>query len=1204
MPTPAEIIAARVNGTYLAGADDEPVVSKPPSTAASEETRSLSNESAFPVLGGGVRSSAGSSVSPSWGPSANGKSPVSYAAPSLAAPAKAAASGTKFKSSSIQLAFSMDAEDQLNVARPEFIKIMNAIKASTGASIECTTSQHTKKRTFLITGKPEQAKQAKRLVIKKLTKPVVASFTIPAKVRAKVIGAQGRNLKPIISENEVRIDIGHPDESASPSPVDDEDDVYAQTVNVTIEGDVDGCKQAKAQIFAIVNEELKNSSVKVGVDEFVKPFVAKALSGVVAEHTDLDFTFPLYGTSSKSVIISGDREESLAAKEEAKELIAKLLTTLVVELVAIPKNKHAFIPIGQILEENNVLVELPQEEDSPVKFIGEKSDIAQAQAKVRQIISQFKVEVLDMSKAHKGNLPHVRAVAAMFTKYGVFDSIASQFGVKINAPALKISEDKSIPIEIIVKADDSENTKNARRAIVTAVNKVTPDQTMEVSDIDSFFHSKIPEALDEISDAKYVILDENVLVLFDYSSSSQSDDFEDFEDASSTVLADCNKALEGIRSLQKSLATVVLQVASADQKHITGPNGSTLRAILASVEPGSVVVKLNSNDAGSSKNEILIKGIKSEVSKVQNDISEIVEEAKEYSSSGGYSTTLEVPTFVLSRVIGKGGSNLNSLRDEYGVKIDIAGDARDSDNADKSLKTEITLHGIKRNAEGAKNAIKKLAVKLADDTLVRVRIESQYHRRIIGPNFTYINRLQDRYNVKIRFPSESSNNYADAPNNENEVTIRGPSKNVSRAEDELKQLYNFEKENGHKTSIKVPSKAMARVIGKNGANINDISDGTGVDYKFNRDKQHEEEHGFVEVELTGSKSALKEAASKIQDIIDNVENSITISITVDPKYHRDLVGPSGSVLRDIVSNAGGDDLSRQEYSRLLTIPNAGAGSDQIVCQGNKVIVNKIVEQIKKIVSEKEASITESYDLAKEKHRLLVGPGGSIRHALQDEFGVQINIPKPNDKSTVIELIGLPEKIEKLRAKLDETTKDNWNESIDVPVAFHGMVSDRGAFIKTLRLEHKVEVSHGNSNRKASSLANASIPAPPDGSEPADDSTTNFVAKEVGGTNSDDAVIPWRLIGEPENTAKAAKLIESKLARAKLATTEGWFYSKTPAAHFPKIVGPQGAKVNKIRQASGAFITVPRTNEKYNNYIYLVGTEESLEKAKAELQKVL
>ena len=96
--------------------------------------------------------------------------------------------------------------------------------------------------------------------------------------------------------------------------------------------------------------------------------------------------------------------------------------------------------------------------------------------------------------------------------------------------------------------------------------------------------------------------------------------------------------------MQSTLATVVLEVPSAEQTHISGPNGTTLRAILASTEPESVIIKLHANASGSSKDEILIKGLKSEVSKVQKDILEIVAEAKEYSATGGYTTTFEVPT--------------------------------------------------------------------------------------------------------------------------------------------------------------------------------------------------------------------------------------------------------------------------------------------------------------------------------------------------------------------------------------------------------------------------------------------------------------------------------------------------------------------------------------------------------------------------------
>lgn len=117
-------------------------------------------------------------------------------------------------------------------------------------------------------------------------------------------------------------------------------------------------------------------------------------------------------------------------------------------------------------------------------------------------------------------------------------------------------------------------------------------------------------------------------------------------------------------------------------------------------------------------------------------------------------------------------------------------------------------------------------------------------------------------------------------------------------------------------------------------------------------------------------------------------------------------------------------------------------------------------------------------MPKEKHRLIVGPSGSIRHSLQEEFGASIEIPRPNDASTIIKLSGLPEKIEGLKTKIAELTKDDWVLSVDVPQAYHALVSEKGAIFKKLKSDYNVEVQHGNLTRQAAKLSSSSIPTPP------------------------------------------------------------------------------------------------------------------------------
>lgn len=1193
MSTPAEIIAARVNGDHDA-VSAAPAVSSSSELAAGSKTPSVNDDEAFPTLGG---KKANVSASSSWGPlmpkSSQGSNGGRLAASGTSESSVSAASPLpKFKTSTIQEAFSLDADDQVNVARSEFIKILTQVRGETDTNIECTSSQHTKKRTFLITGKPTQVRDAKRLVIKKLTKPVSISFDIPAKVRSRVIGQQGRTLKPIIAENDVKIDIGTPQDVDTADP----DDIYALVVNISISGDVEGCKHAKAKILSIVKDEIKELSLRLPVDETVKPFVANAIAPIVEKYSTVDISAPIHSSPSNSVTLIGDRETVLEAKQEIVDTIDTLATQITTQLVPIPKLKQQFLPVDEVLRELNVLIVLPKENETDVKFVGKKKDIPKAQEMARATTSLYKVEALDMARAHNGNLAHVKAVAALLNKNGTFSKIGKENDVTLNTPddaTLSNTQTSNIPIEIIVKNDQVENTKNAKKAIVANVNAIAPSSTKLISDIDSFL---IPQVEDAISDAasknnvEFVILGTNVTL---FKSQAEEEDF-DFTD-SNEAFTEVENSLSNLRELQKDLASEVAPVPSSKQRAIAGPQNTTLSLITEFVGNKSVEVKLHSNAQGQSENEVLVHGVATQLAQVKKLILQVVQDFEEHNDS--YSTTAVVASSVLSRLIGKNGANMTALREKYGVKVSVP-----EIEKDQTKETSITISGPKLNVEECKKSITQTSKKWADETIKRLTVDSKFHRRLIGANGIYITRLQDKYNVKIRFPNAEnlSSSFSDAPKHKDEVAIKGPSKDVAKAAEELEEFYQFEKENGFQEVILVPTLAISRVIGKSGQTINDIADGSGVEYHFKKNGKEGEKS--TELELVGSKSALKEAKRKIQDIIDEFENSVTETIKVDPKYHRDIIGSGGSKMKEIIANAGGADLSGPKYYRLMAMPSEGSKSDEIVCQGDKRIVSKVIEQVKALVAEKEASVTEAYDLSKEKHGRLVGPGGSVRHALEDEFKVSIAIPRSSDKSSVIKLTGLPENIAKLKPKLDELTKDDWKVELEVPEKYHILVSERGGIFKKLKTELNVEVVHGNQTKRTSKLTNASIPVPPEDAFGGEDEATKLTVSLVESSEKDET-IPWRLVGSEENTASAAALINERLQLAKDADSRGWIFSNNPVL-FSKVVGPQGARISQIRKEFNVFIIVPRKGDKHEQFIYLVGKQDAIEKALKKIIKLL
>ena len=84
-------------------------------------------------------------------------------------------------------------------------------------------------------------------------------------------------------------------------------------------------------------------------------------------------------------------------------------------------------------------------------------------------------------------MKHVKAVASVLTKTGVFDEIAKANDVTIHVPSSKdLESSATIPIEIVSKGDD-EHIKVAKKAIVNQVNKITPDLTKTIEDIDEFY---------------------------------------------------------------------------------------------------------------------------------------------------------------------------------------------------------------------------------------------------------------------------------------------------------------------------------------------------------------------------------------------------------------------------------------------------------------------------------------------------------------------------------------------------------------------------------------------------------------------------------------------------------------------------------------------------------------------------------------------
>jgi len=114
------------------------------------------------------------------------------------------------------------------------------------------------------------------------------------------------------------------------------------------------------------------------------------------------------------------------------------------------------------------------------------------------------------------------------------------------------------------------------------------------------------------------------------------------------------------------------------------------------------------------------------------------------------------------------------------------------------------------------------------------------------------------------------------------------------------QALEFEKENNQTVEFSVPARAIARILGKGGANINDIKDKTGA--QIDVDKSSETE---AIITARGTKQAIEEAQNLILEIASSVPDETTVEITIENKFHRSLIGAGGQGLKDLIARCGG-----------------------------------------------------------------------------------------------------------------------------------------------------------------------------------------------------------------------------------------------------------------------------------------------------------
>ncbi|TKX24833.1 KH domain-containing protein 3 [Elsinoe australis] len=1095
------------------------------------------------------------------------------------------------------------------------------------------------------TGPVEAVRQSLKEVAKELGSKQTAKVTIPASVRPHIIGKQGTTIQKLSQRTGARIQVPRTDNTEGLADDDDNN-----TVDVVIEGDAISAEMARREIEAIVNERTSSVNMRIkDIPHEYYPFLAgphNTRTNALQEGRDVRLQIPHYhrlvGEAPHApqnrqpvqftpqghlpISISGDRRAAQEVREQIEREVEQLRRQLTIDQLAIERGRHQFI-IGEkaaglhdfLQETGCAIIFPPDDEDSEMlTVVGPADKIEEAMNRVMDLASSMSMSSVDIARQHPnaplGAQAHARNVTRYLQQRRALEELERAHSARIVAQSGPIA---SSSWEVYSK--DGKNAMRARSEIMNLISAHPPSRFAPVS-VDPFFHEHLRRQAAQQVRSQYgvhVLVPEDFSdepeVLLIYEGGSPADFQIPRRQPSASEAQQFERALKEAQQHILGMTAGHDNIVSRDLDAPTKFHDKIRRHVNKqheSAPQGRIPVQVRVGGQQSQKKsgppQVSMRGPQNDVEELFKNLIAFIEQEEKDELERGFTLSFDFPKEYANQLIGKSGSNIKKLRDEFDVDIQV--------NEGK-----VEIKGPEAKANACKSHIKSLEKKLADEATHQLKIPSQYHSLLIGPKGAQVNRLQDRYKVRINFPRSNNNNADDdaAPDAEggrrsnqapDEVVVRGPKKGADEARDELLSLLQYVKDNSHSATISVATSQLPSLIGSGGRELEALRLATGaqIDVPNNREG---DSGPRAEVKVRGTKKAVEEAKKRIEEAAKSYDSTVTREIEVDKKHHRSIIGGGGEGIRKIVLAAGGPD-DRQRINRMVRFPRAEDtdGNNTIRIEGSADVVDKIVSQIQAFASERDSQTTEHITVAPEKHRLLIGRGGEIRRSIESKFNISLDIPKQTVTGAArsqVKIAGQPADVEKAKAHIAELTKDQEGTTLQIPIKYHNAVADNGQLFRRLRSDHKVTVDHAGQKPPAKTAAptpkrGGAVPLITD-EAPSSDSHS----WEMHSLHADDSegTIPWVLSGSSgDEVNKAKERIERALQEAQKSDTIGFLILPDPRS-YRLVIGPGGAEINRIRKETGTKVQVPggkKGGSGEGEAIEIVGTKDGVEKAREEI----
>lgn len=657
-----------------------------------------------------------------------------------------------------------------------------------------------------------------------------------------------------------------------------------------------------------------------------------------------------------------------------------------------------------------------------------------------------------------------------------------------------------------------------------------------------------------------------------------------------------SQVLEAKRRILTTFQTQASRQVSIPKDHhrwILGKQGQRLKDL-----EKTTATKINVPGVQDQSDIITITGTKEGIEKAEHEIRVISDEQSRKAFE-----RVTVPKIYHPFIYGAHNENLNAMVAETGARINIPPPSVQND--------EITIAGEKEGVLLAKQKIENIYKDMERRcTTVSVEVPKTQHKYVIGLRGSTIAEILQLTGVSVEMPAadsatgtitlrgpqeklgqaldkvyEKANSVrtavVEAPvwihkyiigrkgvnikkitqempkvnveftGKEDKIKIEGPPEQVEKAQNELQLMANDLMAKLTFTDLNVDPRFYKHIIGKNGCNVNRVKEGTGVVINIS------ENDGSNTIRIEGNHAGVLKAKTELLEMIKKLENENEKDVVIDHRFYRSIIGNKGDNIKEI----------RDKFNQVqIVIPSPGEKGDVVKIRGLKEDVDKCHKYLMKLVKElNENNFVLEVPIFKQFHKFIIGKGGVNIRKIREETQTKIDLPAEGEKSDVITITGRKENVEKAKEMIQKIQDEMANIVIDevvIPPKFYNFLIGTGG-----KLIHSIMEDCGGV-------------------------TIKFPSAE---SRSDKVTIK----GPKEDVEKAKQQL-LELANEKQLTS----YSvevRAKVQHHKFLIGKNGANIRKIRESTGVRIIFPTETDEDKEVITLMGKEEAVKKAKAELE---